>query len=211
MTALVAVVAVAVVCWFAAGTIWNVRRGRELMLWMQGGLSVLGERTTARWLGSTAVEMVIRQAKPPFEQVTVIIFLEPRDMPWMWALSRWRGRRDTVILRGHLRRQPRSELEVLDPGSWSGRDALRRMPPAEWSVRRPTSPGALPTWFRGPSALERADDLVALAGRAGLSVRRLSIRRTEPHFQLHLAPPGAAASPSAFFEAVRALGERAPA
>lgn len=211
MTVLVVVAALAVVFSFVAGFIWNVRKGRELMRWMQDGLTLLGERTTARWLGSSAVEMVIRQARPPFEQVTVIIFLEPRDIPWMWALSRWRGRRDTVILRGHLRRQPRSELEVLDPRSWSGRDALRRMPAAEWSLRQPTAPGALPTWFKGESALERADDLVALADRAGLSVRRLSVRRTEPHFQLHLAPPGAGASARAFFEAVRALGERAPA
>ena len=211
MTAIVTAAALVVVGWFAAGTIWNVRRGRELMAWMQEGLPVLGERTTVRWLGSTAVEMVIRQAKAPFDQVTVLIFLEPRDIPWMWALSRWRGRRDTLILRGHLRRLPRAELEALDPASWSGRDALRRMGPAEWSRRDAPFPGALPTWVKSPSALERADELVALAGRAGLSVRRLSVRRTEPHFQLHLAPPRAGTSAGAFFEAVRALGERAPA
>ena len=63
MTELVAIVAVAVVAWFSAGTIWNVRKGRELMRWMQGGLPALGHRTTVRWLGSTAVEMVIRDGK----------------------------------------------------------------------------------------------------------------------------------------------------
>ena len=100
MTLPITVLALALLAWFMAGTIWNVRRGRELMRWMQGGLPLLGQRTTVRWLGSTAVEMVIRQARPPFQEATVLIFLEPRDVPWMWALSRRRGRRDPVSLRG---------------------------------------------------------------------------------------------------------------
>ena len=100
MTELIAIAAVAVVAWFAAGTIWNVRTGRELMRWMQGGLPALGERTTVRWLGSTAVEMVIRDGKAPFAGVTLVIFLEARDTPWMWAIGRSRGRRDTLIIRG---------------------------------------------------------------------------------------------------------------
>ena len=62
MTELIAIAAVAVVAWFAAGTIWNVRTGRELMRWMQGGLPALGERTTVRWLGSTAVEIALKTA-----------------------------------------------------------------------------------------------------------------------------------------------------
>src|SRR5512143_1159603 len=57
MSELIAVAAVAVVAWFAWGTIANVRKGRELMRWMQGGLPALGERTTVRWLGSSVVEM----------------------------------------------------------------------------------------------------------------------------------------------------------
>ncbi len=78
VTLLLAAVSVVVVGWFAAGTVFNIRKGTALMRWMQGGLPLLGERTTVRWLGSTAVEMVIRQAKAPFEQVTLVIFLEPR-------------------------------------------------------------------------------------------------------------------------------------
>ena len=115
MTELIAIAAVAIVAWFAAGTIWNIRSGRELMRWMQGGLPVLGERTTVRWLGSSAVEMIIREGKAPFNTATLIIFLEPRDMPWMWALTRRRGRRDTLIIRGVLNRAPAVEFEALDP------------------------------------------------------------------------------------------------
>jgi hypothetical protein len=211
LTLAITALAILVVGWFAAGTAWNVRKGSALMRWMQGGLPILGERTTVRWLGSTAVEMVIQKARPPFEQVALVIFLEPRDVPWMWAASRGRGRRDTLIIRGRLRRPPQADAEALDPASWSGRDALRGVASPEWSVRAPISPGGLPTWYKTPASLARADDLLALAARAGLQVRRLSVRRTDPHFQIHVELPEAGASPSAFFEAVRALGERAPA
>jgi hypothetical protein len=142
MTELIGVAAVAVVAWFAAGTIWNIHAGRELLRWMQGGLPLLGERTTVRWLGSTAVEMAIRDGKAPFSGATLVIFLEPRDMPWMWALGRSRGRRDTLIIRGVLRRPPAVELEALDPASWSGRDALPRVP-RDWPVRQSAAPGDL--------------------------------------------------------------------
>jgi len=211
MTELVGVAAVAVVAWFAAGTIWNVRLGRELMRWMQGGddggLRALGERTTVRWLGSTAVEMVIRDAKAPFTGVTLVIFLEPRDLPW-WPISRARGRRDTLIIRGMLRRAPAVELEALDPASWSGRDALPRVPP-EWSVRQAAAPAGVVVHHASAAALAHATALLALAQRAGLAVKRLSVRRAEPHFQLHVLLPDRARPAREFFEAVHGLSELA--
>jgi hypothetical protein len=207
MTELVGIAAVAVVAWFAAGTIWNVRKGSALMRWMQGGLPVLGSRTTVRWLGSTAVEMVISEAKPPFTSLTLVIFLEPRDLPW-WPISRSRGRRDTLIVRGVLRRAPAVELEVLDPMSWSGRDALPRVPP-EWPVRQAAAPGGLVVHHTSAAALPHADALLALAQRAGLLVQRLSARRTEPNFQLHVSLPDGRQPARDFFEAIHGLAERA--
>jgi hypothetical protein len=206
MTGLVGIAAVAIVAWFAAGTIWNVRKGRELMRWMQGGLPVIGERTTVRWLGSTAVELVVNQGKAQFARMTVVIFLEPRDLPW-WPLSRLRGRRDTLIIRGVLRRVPSFELEALDPASWSGRDALPRVP-REWPVRQAAAPSAA-VHHASAAALVHAEALLALARRAGMEVARLSVRRTEPHFQLHVRLPDRRQSARNFFEAVHALAERA--
>lgn len=199
--------AVLIVAWFAVGTIWNVRRGGALMRWMQQGLRTLGDRTTVRWLGSTAVEMVIREAKAPFQKATLVLFLEPRDLPWMWAVSRSRGRRDTIIFRAELRSPPRADLEAIDRSSWSGRDALRSLPAGEWSARQ--TPGGLAAYHRDGADPGSADRLIDLAGRGGLAVQRLSVRRTAPHLQLHVLAPDNGASASALFEAVRALGESA--
>jgi hypothetical protein len=203
MTQLIGVAAVAVVAWFAAGTIWNIRTGRALMRWMQAGLAVVGSRTTVRWLGSSAVEMVIGEAKAPFAGVTLVIFLEPRDLPW-WPIARIRGRRDTLILRGVLRRSPTLELEALDPASWSGREALERVP-REWLVRE----GSIVVHHENAAALGRADALLALAGRNGLVIKRLSVRRTEPNFQVHVALPDGRQPAREFFEAVHGLAELA--
>jgi hypothetical protein len=208
MTELIGIAAIAIVAWFAAGTIWNVNKGRVLMRWMQGGLPTLGERTTVRWLGSTAVEMVIRDGNAPFAGATVIIFLEARDTPWMLAIGRARGRRDTLIVRGVLRKAPAVEFEALDPASWSGRDALPRVP-SKWLVRQPVSPGGIVIHYESTKELTQADILMALARQVGLAVRRLSVRRTEPHLQLHVALPDCQQSARDFFEAVHTLADRA--
>jgi len=176
------------------------------MRWMQGGLPVLGERTTVRWLGSTAVEMVIRDGKAPFASVTLVIFLEARDVPWMWAIGRGRGRGDTLIIRGALRRAPEAEFEALAPASWSGRDALRGVPP-EWEVYQ--AQGGLVVHHASTAALAHAEVLLPLAQRAGLAVKRLSVRRTEPNFQLHVPIPNGRKSARDFFEAVHTLAVRA--
>ena len=203
MTEFIGIAAVAVVAWFAAGTIWNVRSGHALMRWMQEGLPLLGSRTTVRWLGSTVVEMVIGNTRTPFTGATLVIFFEPRDLPW-WPLSRARGRRDTLIIRGALRQAPALELEALDPRSWSGRDELPRVPRG-WLVRE----GGIVVHHENTAALAIADALLARAERVGLAVRRLSVRRTEPNFQIHVALPDGRQPAREFFEAVHALAELA--
>jgi hypothetical protein len=204
MTGLIGIAAVALVAWFAAGTVLNVRKGRALMRWMQGGLPVLGGRTTVRWLGSTVLEMAIREVHAPFAAVTVVVFLRPRDLPWGFAL----GRRDTLIIRGTLRRAPVLELEALDPASWSGREALPRVP-REWPVRAAAQGAGLAVHHSSAAALARADALVAAAHGAGLHLLRLSVRRDEPNFQLHVPCPDTGRPARGCFEAVRDLAERA--
>lgn len=209
VTAILTGLAILVVAWFAAGSVFNVRRGSAVLRWMQGGLPLLGARTTVRWLGTTAVQLVLREPLPPFQEVALIVFLEPRDVPWMWAFSHRRGRRDILIVRAQLRDAPGVDLEVVDRRSWSGREVLRRLLPAEWTLREPASAEGMPVYYRTPPALSRADELMALAARGGVAVRRLSVRRGSPHLQLHLALPGPGAPADELFQAVRAVGQKA--
>lgn len=208
MTILLTIVVLLVIGWFAAGTVWNVRKGSAVMRWMQGGLPLLGARATVRWLGTTSVELGIAAAKPPFEKVTLVIFLEPRDVPWLWWLARRRGRRDSLIVRAGLRRAPEGDLELIDRASWWSRAAPEPLASERWSFREPTVAGELPAYYRTEAALAEGDAMLALASRAGLAVRRLALRRTEPHLQVHLDLPALGAPAADYFEALRALAGR---
>lgn len=195
--------------WFAAGSIWNVRKGKAVLRWMQDGLPLIGERTTVRWLGTTSVEMVIAKAKKPFEQATIVVFLEPRDVPWIWGPSHLRGRRDTLIVRARLAKTPTADLEAIDVASWSGRDARPRITRERWELREPEGTEPLPLFYKLERAPALADECLGLLRKQGLTVRRFSIRRKEPHVQIHIDLPSAATKAAEVFEVVKAIGERA--
>lgn len=195
--------------WFAAGSIWNVRKGKAALRWIQGGLPLLGERTTVRWLGTTSVEMVIAKARKPFEQATLVIFLEPRDVPWIWGPSHLRGRRDTLIVRARLAKTATADLEAIDVASWSGREARSRISGERWELREPEGTEPLPLFYKLERAPALADECLALLRKEGLTVRRLSIRRNEPHVQIHVDLPSAATGAAEVFAVIRNIGERA--
>lgn len=173
-----------VMLWFALGTQRNIRKGNELLRWLQTGLPMLGRKATLRWLGSSAVELGIATAEAPFRDATVVVVLEPRDVSFLWAYARWRGRRDFIIVRANLRRAPRFSMDVGDPRGWTGRpDAAEQ----DWrTVDWPdgcvalVGPGADETTVR--SAWDRL-------GKASAGVWRLTVQPVVPHLEVHLRPP----------------------
>jgi hypothetical protein len=213
LAAAATVLVIVVLLWFTLGTQRNIRRGNEMLSWLQGGLPLLGKRTTLRWFGSSAVRLDIADASPPFEAVQVSVVLEPRDLGWLWAWGRRRGRRDFLVLRGTLPRPPRFELEAGGERGWTGRDALDRLDEAHW---------ARDEWRDGRGPIEVAHsegadvapvrhgwDALAAEARA---VWRLSIRNVPPQVEAHVEPPDIAtdeADAAALIGAFRDLGRLA--
>jgi hypothetical protein len=163
-----------VMLWFALGTQRNIRTGNELLRWLQGGLPILGRRTTLRWLGSSAVELEIAEPVGPFRKATVVVVLEPRDSSVLWAYARWRGRRDFVIVRVDLVRPPRSVADIRDPLGWTNRSDSRA-DGAGLTTVHDADPAIRTAWQR-------------LSDASG-GVWRLTVQPVIPHLEVHLRPP----------------------
>jgi hypothetical protein len=176
-----------VMLWFALGTQRNIRKGNELLRWLQTGLPMLGRKTTMRWLGSSAVELGIAKAEAPFRDATVVVVLEPRDVSILWAYARSRGRRDFLIIRANLRRAPRFSMDVGDPRGWTGRPDS-----AEQGWRTVDWPNGCVAQA-GPGADEvTVRSAWARLGEASEGVWRLTIQPVVPHLEIHLRPPAIA-------------------
>ena len=173
--------------WFALGTQRNIRKGNELLAWLQTGLPLLGQRTTLRWLGSSVVELRLVEPSDPFRDVTVMAVLEPRDMSLLWALARRRGRRDFLIFRCDLRRAPRLALEVGARESWTGRDRPRAYDEEPWTAADWGGDTSVLLGNGADSSVAR--DLWRRLERVSGGPWRLSVRRTVPHLEVHVLPP----------------------
>jgi hypothetical protein len=202
---------IGVMLWFALGTQRNIRRGNDLLRWAQGGLPLLGKRATLRWLGSSAVEVRLTEPAPPFREAEMLAVLEPRDIGWLWAIARARGRRDFLIVRGSLQRAPRFELEAGDSRGWTGRAGLERLDDegegAGWTAVDWGSPEieVRHSTDADVAAMHRAWQRL---GAASGGIWRLSVQRVVPHLEVHLRPPDTTTVPAErLFRAVRDLAE----
>jgi len=185
---IIVALAISFLLWFALGSQWNVRKGHQVLRWLQDGLPLLGERTTLRWLGTSVVELGITKPNDPFRNAQVLLIFEPRDIPLMWGWARLHKRRDLMILRTRLRQPPRFELELADKESWTGRDALNKLDASAWNQANLGEPGLILA-YQGNEAVDLAATSLAHFRQLGSQVCRLSVRRTEPHLEIHLLLP----------------------
>jgi hypothetical protein len=201
-----------VMLWFALGTQRNIRKGNDLLRWLQGGLPLLGRRTTMRWLGSSAVELGIVEPTPPFREATVVVVLEPRDVSFLWAFARSRGRRDFVIVRVNLVRPPRFSMDVRDPRGWTGRDepgsgdGTGRGEDGWQTLDWPAEAIARASGGADDAAVRSAWDRLAEVGEG---VWKLTVQPVVPHLEVHIRPPaGAARSADQLMAPIRDLATR---
>jgi hypothetical protein len=196
--------------WFAVGTQLNIRKGERVLRWLQEGLRLAGEKTTLRWLGSSAVELKVQKPKAPFHRVEIFIVLEPRDVPFIRWFFRARGRRDLFIVRIESADTPKFELEVLDEGAWSTRDARTEVQRKHWAWSRvETYPGsALAAYAQGVGAAEAAPRLAGLATLPGCSMVRLAVHSATPHLEVQWQLAGLEEIPSPqIFEKLHQMAE----
>jgi hypothetical protein len=200
----------AVMLWFAFGTQRNIRRGNDLLRWLQDGLPLLGERTTLRWLGSSVVELRIAEPEPPFREAQLLIVLEPRDLGALWALAHRRGRRDFLIVRARLARAPRFRVDLADPRSWTMGDVRHRWADEDVGVVWSGTWGGTMFEARHDPAVpieELRGCWERLAGVSG-GVWRISVSPIVPQLELHLLPPPDGVSSRRLVEAIRDVARR---
>jgi hypothetical protein len=175
--------------WFALGMIYNLRRGDAILKWMQGGLPLIGQRTTFRWLGTSVAEMGIAKAKRPFQRMDVLLVLKPRDVFWMVIIAFFQKRSDVLIFRAALSVPPLLDLELADPNTWTGREALGKVVKRGWEavdyhgLRLMAPKGLLDL------AATTLDRLMAPMESLSPRYMRLSLRKAAPNMEVHLPFP----------------------
>jgi hypothetical protein len=199
--------------WFAFGMIYNLRRGDKILKWMQDGLPLIGQRTTFRWLGSSVAEMGIAKAKRPFHRLDTLLVLKPRDVFWMTIIALFQRRDDVLIFRAALSTPPLLDLELADPKTWSGNEALGKAAKRGWEATdyrdmRLMAPKGLLS-MAGETVERLAVPMQALSPH----FVRLSLRKSSPNMEIHLPfPDPRETDAKAYFQSLsnlgRAVGER---
>lgn len=209
------IVAVILMGWFAFGILYNIRRGDALLKWMQGGLPSIGQKTTFRWLGTSVAELVIAHAKKPFRRLETMLVLKPRDVFWMTIAAALQGREDIVIFRAHLHTAPLIDLELVDPKTWSGRNAWKQVVDRRWESKEYQGMQLLAPHGLLDLATSGLDKLAVPMQKLSPRYARFSLRRDAagPNLELHLPFPAYRTSDAThFFQALRdlarAVGER---
>jgi hypothetical protein len=199
--------------WFAFGVLFNLRRGDALMKWMQNGLPSIGQRTTFRWLGTSVVELVIAHAKKPFRRLETLLVLKPRDVFWLTIQAYFQGRSDFVIFRAQLTTAALTDLDLIDPTSFSGRTVLKQLDSQKWVSQ--AYKGLLLLAPKGllDLAVTTLDKLSSPMEKLSPRYLRLSLRRNEPNLEIHVPfPLYRTTDAGRYFEALRelavAVGER---
>ncbi len=200
-------IVIIVVGWFALGTHINIRKGHQFLEWLQAGLPLIGEKTTLRWLGSSVVHLKIENAREPFRRAEILYVMEPRDVPPAWLFSRLHGRRDLLIVRTELRKQPTLQIEVLNAKAWSTRMVAHEVRALNWHLQSAADNQPFQIYSLPPVA--DAGDLIVEARRCGLPLVRLGLRRSNHAFELQWQMPSRPAlASSAVLESVRRVASK---
>jgi hypothetical protein len=124
----------------------------------------------------------------------------------MTLMAAVQGRSDIVIFRGQLTTAPLVDLELLDPTSWSGRNALNQLTSRKWESQTYQGLQLLAPAGLLELATQTLDRLTAPMEKLSARYARFSLRRDTPNLEVHVPFPAyRTLDARQYFEALRGL------
>jgi hypothetical protein len=103
----------ALLLWYVGFTQYNRRKGMKALHWVETACVGEGRIVDSRWLGTSRVKAQLRFTRQPIEDASVTVRLRPRPLLVHWALSLWRGQKETLTFEANLDHVPTFNLEVM--------------------------------------------------------------------------------------------------
>ena len=194
---LVVALATLFLVWHVVGSLIHRRRVAATARWLSRGLELVrpegaGGRPALKRLSVHVFNLSLEEARPPFRTVAATALLHSRDMLSVWLLDRLVGRRDMLLLRCELRRQPIWGLEVFRSRGLLAGDARRLATQEGWPIAPPEEDDRRAPLLAAHGGGKSGDLCRALLEAVGDERRRLvrlGIRRRPPHLTLALDLP----------------------
>ena len=175
----------ALLLWYVGFTQYNRRKGTKVLYWVEAACVGEGRVVDSRWLGASKVKAKLHFTRQPIEDASVTVRLRPRPLPVHWALSLWRGQKETLTFEADLDHMPAFNLEVM-----RHRWFTHNSPPSDetgshkWIISRP-GPVVLTTRTHWNQELTPVvNTLMTTRGHSLLSVR---FRSKSPHLTATVA------------------------
>lgn len=194
--------------WYFVGAQWNRRRSRLFVRGLAKGFAGLSPPPKIQWLGSSAFQILAANPPDPFKRLGIMAVLEPREMLLLWIVNWFRGRRDLLVIRGELQRDPRREFELFDLATPTGREGHRSAEAERWVVTGSAAPPDL-RWAYPAGQADPRPRWAGIVEGFPFRLHRLSIRRSPPHLIMSLTPPPGEFPGELLLNRLQAIGEEA--
>lgn len=187
------------IIWYVIVAYMNRQRGLRIYRWIRDGLTIFGSITDVQWIGSSGsgAKIVINNADNPFERVEVIYLLESREILPLWLINMARDKRDEMIFKASLRRNPSQEIEVAREGDKQFSKILVHDNKPPFTLI--SAPEGFQIACRGKENQINFQNLREYLLEEGETTRSLSLRKERPHLVLRISLPKSIKTPAGDF------------
>jgi hypothetical protein len=114
----VIIVAGVLILGYIMGYFYNRQRAEQILKWLKGGLSSLGQVTVGEKLPGMATggRLEVNQAAAPLKRVEAVYLLAPRENLLFWIFHILQGRGDELVVWINYQSKPEQSIEVARRG-----------------------------------------------------------------------------------------------
>lgn len=166
------------ILWYFGWARYNQRKGKTALYWIESACLGRARVVEQDWKGMCKLHARIRFASLWLDNARVTVHLSPRPVPVQWAISAWRGYKETLTLEADLENSPGIQLDLYRHRWVSHKQIRPSSAEQKWTISRP---GPIVLTTRTHWAHELTPVVNTLMTSRGHNLLSVRFRRQSPH------------------------------